>query len=219
MKIFIIIILLFLVKCEDKNIDDKANINQVKYGILFSVISDYKETTLNYIDNKDGTVSVHSIRKTNGEDLGQVALFKKCLQGQVYRQTENDCKGTGSESDNYGALKLQFCDKLDMSCNSVQPTNTLVGVLNGSNSEIYQSCGLENFFKKNWKVITRSHFSVDFDMNKINSTIMDGTEIWTDSGLYDSLKYAYTIKWNQDYYTSDLKTNRHYLLCSEKEKE
>ncbi|HNF17611.1 MAG TPA: hypothetical protein PK453_28390 [Leptospiraceae bacterium] len=72
-------------------------------------------------DNMNGTITVR-IEKVSG--CGMVSLvsdgtlLKKCLQGQVYRSAQNDCKGTGTAADYYGAQKFQWCPTNDGACDN-----------------------------------------------------------------------------------------------------
>lgn len=49
--------------------------------------------------------------------LSGVFLWTKCSYGQVWRPGFNDCQGTGTEADNFGAnLETVFCNADDSSC-------------------------------------------------------------------------------------------------------
>jgi len=83
-------------------------------------------------DNGDGTIQL--ILKSKGSNFDGTChtsiLYKKCVQGQIYRKTENDCKGGGDESNNYNA-KL-FTGE--------------------SNSQEYKTCSSDNFNGKSWDI-------------------------------------------------------------------
>lgn len=72
------------------------------------------------VDNNDGTVALVNYSSLGSEycppPFGKTEsilsikyYIKKCIQGQVYRQAQNDCKGTGTAANYWGAQKLQRC--------------------------------------------------------------------------------------------------------------
>ena len=161
-------------------------------------------------DMMNGSVIAKS-KSTEGDIV--VYYYKKCLQGQVYRQAENDCQGTGSESDNYGAVQLQYCDKADNSCNGGKDYVTLNG---SGSSEAYDSCNSDTLLNRKWKV--SNSFGEIFDSpykNTIYSHIVyKGLKIWSSySGASKVAKYVEP----QIYSDYANKTNRLYVLCSSDE--
>ncbi|MCB1159776.1 MAG: hypothetical protein KDK45_19910, partial [Leptospiraceae bacterium] len=178
---------------------DAVNNSIIFYGSLLQWEYEYKKTDYHYIDKKDGTVELNIIRRGDNASLGTIAILKKCLQGQVYRKEENDCKGTGSESDYYGAQQLQFCDKLDYSCTGEDYT------LNGNgNSEAYKSCDAETLLGRKWKVIRGKELNQAYIFNYAYKHIREGTKIWYRiDNKYDS--NAIYFLWKENYYY-ELKT-------------
>ena len=104
----------------------KSNIHKAKefvndYGSLgcFIYVDQIKYNAVE--DNKDGTLSLVQYSGTSSPlcifNVGSKpnvtrsvqGTLKKCIQGQVYRQAQNDCKGTGTAANYYGAQKLQRC--------------------------------------------------------------------------------------------------------------
>ena len=73
--------------------------------------------------------------------------MKKCLQGQIYRSTENDCQGTGTSDDNFGALTLQYCASDDDSCKDTSGTN---GIASTELSPASASCASDTTDGKSW---------------------------------------------------------------------
>jgi|JI10StandDraft_1071094.scaffolds.fasta_scaffold118727_3 hypothetical protein len=80
-------------------------------------------------DNGDGTISLVEViaggtcqfsafGRAFGRHEGVTPRYtiKKCIQGQVYRQAQNDCKGTGTAANYWGAQKLQACPTNDTAC-------------------------------------------------------------------------------------------------------
>lgn len=79
------------------------------------------------VDNNDGTVALvnYSTLGVDGcpppfakrESILSIQYYiKKCIQGQVYRQAQNDCKGTGTAANYYGAQKFQGCPTNNTAC-------------------------------------------------------------------------------------------------------
>jgi len=71
-------------------------------------------------DNRDGTISLVEVTAGstcqilglgNRDTIKAIYYIKKCIQGQVYRSTQNDCKGTGTAENYWGAQKFQFCSE------------------------------------------------------------------------------------------------------------
>lgn len=99
------------------------------------------------VDNNDGTVSLVRFETLGSElcpppfgkteDIIPQYYIKKCIQGQVYRQAQNDCKGTGTAANYYGAQKLQAC-----------PTNNSCS---DSVSQAMSSCANDTTTGKVWK--------------------------------------------------------------------
>lgn len=89
MKYLIIIILTLMVNCQpqsfSKNTTRQDNI-QLLYVYCFAMYNAWTEVTT-VIDNKDGTVRilVEGVNPCGGRKLVSDVLFKKCIQGQVYR--------------------------------------------------------------------------------------------------------------------------------------
>lgn len=148
-------------------------------------------------------------------------FLKKCFQGQIYRSSFNDCKGTGDASNNYGAQLLQFCDKTDVSCVQEAPLYYLNG--NG-NSEVYLSCSKEILYyssymkSSKWTVIDTT-----YEIGKVIEYKMDQT-------LYPSpqseilfwigrIKSDYSAPYTNfqtgiiTMYPTDLQINRRSVLC------
>jgi len=87
-------------------------------------------------DKLDGTVYVSSSAKT----------YTKCTIGQEYQSEQNDCKGTGDESNKWGAVKLQFCSANDNSCGDG-------AVLNGNGvSQVWNACATLTKYGGSWSL-------------------------------------------------------------------
>ncbi len=109
------------------------------------------------VDNKDGTISLVNADSQGSEycpypplaknDLvvgnKSRAYMKKCLQGQVYRQAQNDCKGTGTAANYYGAQKLQFCPTNVSTCGDLSPAK--ISCLNDTTGGVTRDGSFSNF--------------------------------------------------------------------------
>jgi hypothetical protein len=161
---------------------------------------------ISIVDNQDGTISLaefdifgSSLCGTRRR-LNQKTLIrnKKCIHGQVYRRAENDCKGTGTASNFFGATKVQFCStnggctketsipftlcKVDNS----NPASSFFGDFTGSDNNLFY-----NYFKNRTEEIPQSN--TDFFW-------LNGLDLFS---FYD-LKISFRSS----------QTEFHYILCS-----
>lgn len=140
LRIFYIILLFFFnADCEMNPLlpkKKKSNIHKVKefvndYGSFgcFIYVDQIKYNTVE--DNNDGTLSLVQYSGTSSPlcifNLGSKPnltrsvqyYVKKCVQGQVYRHTQNDCQGTGNAANYYNAQKYQRCITNDTNCDQL----------------------------------------------------------------------------------------------------
>lgn len=87
--------------------------------------------------------------------------WKKCSQGQSFRQAQNDCQGTTNPTDYtpedqylYGATAYNYCNVPGNTCNSLSiPQTLLASTTENVYSEAYNSCDNEVFDgKSDWRV-------------------------------------------------------------------
>lgn len=204
MKAFIyILILSFFITCNDDGGYRDSLDNTVVFGLIMHYFMNLDPTSV--VDMKNGTVRV----SFNGDSY---VFYKKCLQGQVYREEENDCKGTGSETDFYGAVQLQYCDTADNSCDSGY-------YLDGSgNSEAYNSCDSDYTLGLRWKVLR--YFSEKIFKSKTGKNIyyyMFNTELKVWEASSESDKLAQCTDFPNVTNCEDTKTNSNYVLCRSSE--
>jgi hypothetical protein len=91
--------------------------------ILGGIIQGFRKE-ISIVDNQDGTITLaeldvfgNSLCRTRTNVISKpLFVTKKCIQGQVYRKAQNDCKGTGTASNYYGAVKMQYCN-IQNGCN------------------------------------------------------------------------------------------------------
>ena len=211
----------------------KSNIHKAKefvndYGSLgcFIYVDQIKYNAVE--DNKDGTLSLVQYSGTSSPlcifNVGSKpnvtrsvqGTLKKCIQGQVYRQAQNDCKGTGTAANYYGAQKFQWCLVNDRSCEKLDGNSSYV--LDNTKSPAAMSCASETILNKAWGI-----YSLDF-IEQFGDTFKDITEIpssdsdyyWStevgyglvQSGSYDA--HAYNWKFKGGHF---LMTTANYVLC------
>jgi hypothetical protein len=99
-------------------------------------------------DNGDGTIALVEVTAGSTcqflafgrkEKVTPIYYIKKCIQGQVYRPAENDCKGTGTADNYYGAQKFQAC-----------PTNSPI-TCSDSESQTMSSCANDTTGGRTWR--------------------------------------------------------------------
>lgn len=107
-------------------------------GLCLSIRSDENRDEI--VDNRDGTISritfIYSKNDACPWQWGRPAsksgsfttpklILKKCLQGQVYRKEQNDCKGAGTAANYWNAQKFQWCSTNISTCtDSESPART-----------------------------------------------------------------------------------------------
>ena len=214
-----IVAFLFLISllfCSGEDDMDEAVRNMSFYGILLFMMTDESYVLS---DNHDGTVSLH--HKDGFGDIMHTHLYKKCLQGQVYRSAENDCRGAGTQADLWNASLLQYCNADDNTCN---PTGQYVAgenkYVHGVNSQIWVSCDADTTNGLKWYpahgVVTELFYN-----NALGSVYPDlpwnsNVGIWSAFLYYldNSKARFYTLPYDK-YSTADpeLKTAQKYVLC------
>ncbi|MCB1156570.1 MAG: hypothetical protein H7A25_04185 [Leptospiraceae bacterium] len=152
--------------------------------------------------------------------------YKKCVQGQVYRSEQNDCKGTGDSSNFYGARQFAFCNTNDNSCESNS------GNADPFSSPAALSCYNETLYGRSWKIKDVYQYS-SYESKFINylpeekfkeyfSELPKGDTVyfWDLDSSSSEYAYKYSIdgngKINSD---KDYKTSSHYVICENSENE
>jgi hypothetical protein len=140
---FILLVLLFgfmLIGCEAKKEKDTWGLSDEELSLVLTGVI----VNTNYNDLLDGTV----LDKQAG------LIWSKCSQGQVYRKTENDCRGkvsgslyTPNDQILWGASTYAYCNTNTWACNSKSiPLNLVENaefILPGY-SEAFNSCNSLN---------------------------------------------------------------------------
>ncbi len=158
------------------------------------------------VDNKNGTLNyTYKLIQTNPYFGNRVLvdktiLIRRCLIGQVFRQTENDCQGTGTKETVWGASRLQWCPTNDRSCE-------IDGKADPTKSPAAKACADDTFLNKKWMLPSKDDglaplmdthskggfYEVKFDFNGTTKLIESFDE--RDSYFANSINSAYyTIK-------------------------
>lgn len=164
-------------------------------------VQDINDGTFNIIEVQEQIYCFGLLRETKTYNL----TIKKCLQGQVYRQEENDCKGTGSADDHYGAQKYQWCETNDTSCDDDE-----------TKSPAKASCLNDNTAGRSWKLLSvDTIYNVYEDLISINDGIPSGDSdyYWNPYSSNTSEAEASTLRGNTDTFSKDTYL---YVLCVEK---
>ena len=181
-----------------------------------------KETKI--IDNKDGTIALADVT-TQGTDYCLLPLgktesinakyyIKKCVQGQVYRSAQNDCKGTGTAANYYGAQKFQWCPTNDRSCEKLDSSGNFV--IDETKSPAALTCKSDSFLGKHWSVtpgVSRDFQKFYERSDELPLGIVDF--FWATSNYWPvDIQHASALLMNSDTSQSFLKNQFNYVLCS-----
>jgi hypothetical protein len=194
----------------------------------------YSETRV--IDMKDGTLKVAKYDVVTGifgqgidkEYEQNSYLVKKCVQGQVYRPVENDCRGKGTQDNWWGAEKYQWCATDDRSCEKESIYNVGIYWIDESKSPAAITCKKDQTNNLSWKIYSNTNDSVEYFpklytlLNDRRYEIPQGiedyfwigddidkktTELYTNSVAFAVKIKSPTVKWTFK------KSEQHYVLC------
>lgn len=128
---------------------EKESLKSLFWEII-SLSSEYNLEKGEVKDNKDGTVTFTYIlydRIMWGDQIKETrtVILRRCLIGQIYRSAENDCKGTGTKENRWGALYLQWCPTNDTACEKN-------GVADPAVSPAAKACDQDTTAGKKWQL-------------------------------------------------------------------
>jgi hypothetical protein len=203
MKHFLLL-LLIIINCtlfEDK--DRKREQSILLFDAL--VVTQKTGEKAEVIDNKDGTLNYTYITWTSSflgysENRGKTILVRRCLIGQVYRPEQNDCRGTGTETDSWGVIRYEWCPTNDTSCE----TN---GIADPTKSPAAKACADDTFLGKKWELPSMQD-SMELFMFKDNY-ILTKFYSWTKNSYSDTKAWAF-LK-DSFYFT---KNQKGVVLCT-----
>ena len=219
-KITILFLSFFFLKCSDEADNDKYNDNIIRFGIM-SMIASHENTVIT--DNNNGTLD-YTITDFYGNVKWKIR-FKKCLQGQVYRFAENDCRGAGTATNGWNASLLNYCNTNTFACNPVVDGSQTY-LVSGAQSQIFFSCDADATAGLKWRVVNIYEYKADNiakiyrNYNKDLPSDLGSTGIWY-AESEKSPEFAFFYKENYVDRVNfkealDYKTALKYTLCVEK---
>ncbi|MCB1194140.1 MAG: hypothetical protein H7A23_11120 [Leptospiraceae bacterium] len=239
MKLIFIIFIFFFLHC-----GNSGPTKETKLFWLYMLCGGSKESTRiepEYTDLKNGMILYtskyinHSANICVGDYVPEVldsvhhVYYKKCVQGQVYREEQNDCKGTGDASNYYGAEKFPFCDTNDSSCQS--DSNEADPFL----SPAAQTCYYDGFQGKTWKMFdgnqnaayyedSYTELLIDYIPRETfqelfpDLPIGDSVYYWDLNSASSTTAYRYTINSSGELsYDKENNTSSYYVICVSEE--
>jgi hypothetical protein len=146
----IMLVIMILLNCGILNKPPKKDPREIDFLTSAALLNRDSGEKAEVIDNKDGTLNYTYIKwsSTAGiytETRGKTILVRRCLIGQVYRPEQNDCRGTGTESNVWGRLKFQWCPTNDTSCE-------VNGIADPTKSPAAKACAEDTFLGKKWRL-------------------------------------------------------------------
>jgi hypothetical protein len=188
----IILVIMILLNCGILNKPPKKDAREIDFFTSAALLNYNSGEKAEVIDNKDGTLNYTYIKwsSTAGiytETRGKTILVRRCLIGQVYRPEQNDCRGTGTESDTWGATRYEWCPTNDTSCE-------VNGIADPTKSPAAKACAEDTFLGKKWRLPSLED-RFDTDLIKGLDELKDyvGTEInylgyagWTNQAVSTS---------------------------------
>jgi hypothetical protein len=192
-------------------------------------------TTATAVDNHDGTIIYTAKTKLRTEPSPlciaghgvdtEIVHYKKCLQGQVYRAAEDDCKGTGDNTNYYGAQKFQYCATSGEFDCIITNTNHTSSIPDPATSPAYANCYNDGFAGKKWSLPNAMNKHGENGIinavyiNRPDEIPLESEAYW---GFYShyygfplqAWANAYRIQLNSVQILDALRTENHYVLCA-----
>ena len=229
MKIFtvkyytLLALTLFCASCNGNNSDEGLEFMAGLLPSWCSMHSDYYDEII-FTDLEDGTIQRDRRGTNHGPCVGtnishNYSYIKKCLQGQVYRPLpDNDCRGTGTAGDNWGAQKYQFCPTNDRACDMLEG---YIYVADPTKSPAAKSCADDATAGLNWELPRGNEYYLPDNISAYAPEIpLDSTNlIWLDYPHYEDKTRAIYFDINGDlqYGPFQLKNEQLYVLCISKD--
>jgi len=111
-------------------------------------------------DLLDGTIKETVTSTTTNPCSGPVTTqtfyyIKKCVQGQIFRSAQNDCRGAGTLGSNWNAVTLQYCPTNDFACETDFPfgAGSLAYWRANANSPAQASCYSDTTAGRSWRLL------------------------------------------------------------------
>ena len=244
-KHVIFFILIMLLNCEKKQRSLEYQIGDMADYLLDSgawspillacggneVITSYTE----FIDMNDGTIKKQDYSHTHDNchifpdttNYYNIYYIKKCLQGQVYRPTQNDCQGTGAAPD-WGAVRYQFCPTNDRACDmmTTNDSGNTIYVADPTLSPAAKACADDTTAGRIWTLIREIGINYGYIFPSNISAYMpeipkgNTNLIWTDFAKDQTKSNAYffdSVSGLEAYFSGGLlKNTSQFILCISK---
>ena len=211
---------LFFLKCEDDNSRKKGLSIIYIYNIIKQ--EDTVTRTIHFEDMKDGTIrrtyritTTHPMKETVVADT--YTYIKKCLQGQTYRSSENDCRGTGAAPD-WGAGKFIFCSSNDRACEILAEDSSGVFYYTAdpAKSPAAVSCANDTTGGNKWKISDeRYNFPADIRSMFPEIPLDSANLIWrnTKNTKDSNPTFYFDLNGKEQPGTDQLKNSALFVLC------
>ena len=167
MKALIAMIFLIFTSCD--NVSRTYHFNDYIKDNIFLICTDVFPAKTEYestwSDQGDGSIRLLERKRTIhpcfGNEYLSETFYKKCLQGQVFRSSENDCRGIGT-APSWGAIKLQFCSSNDAACETASFNGSSWGNPNPVKSPAEHSCNVDSTSRKLWIMLSSSYIDKEY---------------------------------------------------------
>ncbi len=180
-----------------------------------------KETKI--IDNKDGTIALADVTTQvtdycflplgKTQSINAKYYIKKCIQGQVYRQAQNDCKGTGTAANYYGAQKYQWCSTNDRSCEKLDSSGNYL--IDDTKSPAALACKNDKTIGITWSLVPGVNSSEKFQFFQRPEEIPLGSNdfFWGDKAFDSSTALVAFMDPSKTFQKAN-KSDFNYVLCA-----
>ena len=199
-------------------------------GIFYALIytrERYDETRV--IDMKDGTLKVAKYYVVTGifgqgidkEYEQNSYLVKKCVQGQVYRPVENDCRGKGTQDNWWGAEKYQWCPTNDRACETLNSSGYYVYDL--TKIPAFATCSNDTTANIKWELISLDYYSsvayLEYVQKNLAEEIPTGDSyFYWDRGRTETENKIFSLSesWINNYFLTKYapKNSFQYVICT-----
>lgn len=228
MRKLLLLIILILNECDDMNRNYHFN-DYIKDNIFLICTDGFPsrtESANTWKDQGDGSIRVLTkvkiIHPCFGGEYTTETFYKKCLQGQVFRPSQNDCKGTGT-APYWGAMLFQFCPSNDTACEKPKFNGDSWGNPNPVISPAEHSCSVDSTGGKSWAMIDSYYLNKEYVQMAPDIPTGISDFIWrggldlmqgdtSERTVFRFLEFGSTAYINGS--DSFLKNTFHYVLCS-----
>jgi len=170
-----------------------------------------------YVDNRDGIIYYSGLN----------IYYSKCVAGQTYNPTTNDCTGAGNAGNSYLATTHNFCSTGNNNCNGGIDTGTITTpFIGGSTSGAYTVCNNLNSTpssgfggRQKWRVPKFEELSTLIQINStpsINGTLFPNSPAntyWSATSVGINNTRGYVLDFSLGLATTQTKTFTFNVRC------